>query len=229
LSNEGSSRLEQQRQEKLQKIRGMGIDPYGGRFEGVESAVSIKTRFIDGSEGQKARCAGRIVLLRDIGKLMFITLRDSSGDIQIGLSKTIMAEQWDLAKLLELGDVIGADGELGRTKTGEITVWTRSINMLSKALMQPPEKWHGLADVDMRYRQRYVDLWANPESMEIFRKRIAVVDTMRQFLKDRGYLEAETPMMQTIAGGAASTFSFASRRSCISSGCSSGGWKRSSR
>jgi lysyl-tRNA synthetase class 2 len=203
LSNEGSNRLEQQRQEKLQKIRSLGIDPYGGRFEAVEPAMSIKARFTDGIEGQKARCAGRIVLLRDIGKLIFITLRDSSGDIQIGLSKTHIAEQWDLAKLLELGDVIGADGELGRTKTGEITVWTKSIRMLSKALMQPPEKWHGLADVDMRYRQRYVDLWANPQSMEIFRKRIAVVDTMRRFLKDRGYLEAETPMMQTVAGGAA--------------------------
>jgi lysyl-tRNA synthetase class 2 len=203
LSNEGTSRLEQQRQEKLQKIRALGVDPYGDRFDNVESARSIKARFIDGTEGQKARCAGRIVLLRDIGKLIFLTLRDSSGDIQVGLSKTHIADQWELAKLFELGDIIGADGELGRTKTGEITVWGKALHVLGKSLLQPPEKWHGLSDIDMRYRQRYVDLWANPQSMDIFRKRIATVDVIRQFLKDRGFLEVETPMMQSVVGGAA--------------------------
>ncbi len=203
MSNEGINRLEEQRTGTLQKIRDMGIDPYGGRFDGVAAAADLKAGFVDGKEGQQARCAGRIVLLRDIGKLIFLTLRDSTGDIQVGLSKKHVAEQWDLAKLMELGDLIGADGELGRTKTGEITVWAKAVHMLGKSLLQPPEKWHGLADVDMRYRQRYVDLWANPGSMDVFRKRIAVVDTMRQFLKDRGYLEVETPMMQTVVGGAA--------------------------
>jgi lysyl-tRNA synthetase, class II len=203
VSNEATNRLEQQRQEKLQKIRNLGLDPYGGQFDDVEASASIKGRFKDGQEGVKARCAGRIVLLRDIGKLMFLTIRDSSGDIQIGLSKSHIAEQWELARLLELGDIIGVEGELGRTRTGEITVWGKVLRMLSKSLLQPPEKWHGLADVDMRYRQRYVDLWANPESMDVFRKRIAVVETMRCFLKDKGFLEVETPMMQTIVGGAA--------------------------
>jgi lysyl-tRNA synthetase, class II len=203
LSGEGIDRLEQQRQEKVRKVRELGMDPYGGSFEGVESACAVKARFQDNVTGQQARCAGRIVLLRDIGKLMFLTIRDSSGDIQVGLSKSHIADQWELAKLLELGDIIGVEGELGRTKTGEITVWTKMLRVLSKSLLQPPEKWHGLADVDMRYRQRYVDLWANPESMSLFRKRIAIVEAMRMFLRDRGFLEVETPMMQAVAGGAA--------------------------
>ena len=181
----------------------MGIDPYGGKYEGVESAESVKLRFVDDQEGQQACCAGRIVLLRDIGKLIFITLRDSSGTIQLGLSKKLLAEQWDMLKLIELGDLIGAKGQLGRTRTGEITVWGEDVTMLSKSIQQPPEKFHGLADIDVRYRQRYVDLWANPEVMTGFRKRSDMVATIRRFLQDRGFLEVETPMMQSIAGGAA--------------------------
>ena len=152
-----------------------------------------------------ARCAGRIVLLRDIGKLIFITLRDRSGTIQIGLSKKMLSGQWDLAKLLDLGDIIGAAGQLGRTRTGEITIWVEEdgLAFLSKCLTQPPEKFHGLADIDQRYRQRYVDLWANPEVMERFKKRSAIIATIRQGLEARGFLEVETPMMQAIAGGAA--------------------------
>ncbi|MCJ7729081.1 MAG: lysine--tRNA ligase, partial [Sedimentisphaerales bacterium] len=110
---------------------------------------------------------------------------------------------WPLAKLLELGDIIGAAGQLGKTQTGEITIWAESLTLLSKSLMQPPEKFHGLADVDLRYRQRYVDLWANPEVMERFRKRSAIISSIREFLGTRGFLEVETPMMQSIAGGAA--------------------------
>jgi lysyl-tRNA synthetase class 2 len=106
-------------------------------------------------------------------------------------------------KLLELGDIIGASGSLGKTKTGEITIWAEEVVLLSKSILQPPEKWHGLADIDLRYRQRYVDLWANPEVMELFRKRIDILWTIREFLRGRGFIEVETPMMQTIAGGAA--------------------------
>jgi len=203
LSHEGTNRLEQQRQEKLQRLKAMGLDPYGGRFDGSEAAASIKARFVDEAEDQTARCAGRIVLLRDIGKLIFITLRDSSGDIQIGLSKSIIAGQWELAKLLDLGDIIGVDGGLGRTRTGEVTVWAKTLHLLCKSLLQPPEKWHGLADVDARYRQRYVDLWANPEVMHRFQKRIDIIETIRESLIARGFREVETPMMQSIAGGAA--------------------------
>lgn len=200
---EGINKFEQQRQAKLSRIRQLGICPYGDRFEGTEQAADIKARFKEDSEDQRAKCAGRIALLRDIGKLIFITLRDWSGTIQIGLSKKILGKQWELAKLLEVGDIIGAEGQLGRTKTGEITIWVKKLTILCKSLMQPPEKFHGLSDIDLRYRQRYVDIWVNPEVMELFKKRSAIITTIREFLQNKGFLEVETPMMQTIAGGAA--------------------------
>jgi lysyl-tRNA synthetase class 2 len=206
LTDQASSitnKFEQQRREKLQKMKAFQIDPYGGRFEGVCFAEDVKAGYIDDTEGQRACCAGRIVLLRDIGKLIFITLRDSSGTIQLGLSRKLLADQWPLLKLLELGDIVGARGSLGKTKTGEITIWAEEITLLSKMLLQPPEKFHGLADVDMRYRMRYVDLWANPEVMQRFKMRSAMVATIRRFLTESGFLEVETPMMQTLAGGAA--------------------------
>jgi len=210
-------RFERQRQEKLSSIKELGIDPYGARFDGAEPAAAIKSRFKDGlrlssqdgaagDQTQRARCAGRIVLLRDIGKLIFLTLRDSSGTIQIGLSQKLLATEasgWPLAKLLELGDIIGAAGQLGKTKTGEITIWVDELTLLSKCLCQPPEKFHGLADIDLRYRHRFVDLWANPEVMQRFQQRSAIITTIRQLLESKGFLEVETPMMQTIAGGAA--------------------------
>jgi lysyl-tRNA synthetase class 2 len=198
-------KFERQRQEKLSRIKQLGIDPYGGRYEGAEQAADIRRRFKDGDETQQAKCAGRIVLLRDIGKLIFVTLRDWSGTIQLGLSKKLLDEQWQLAKLLELGDIIGAAGQLGRTKTGEITIWVakNGLCVLSKCLCQPPEKFHGLSDIDQRFRQRFVDLWANPEVMERFKKRSAIIASIREILKSKGFLEVETPMMQTIAGGAA--------------------------
>ena len=189
--------------QKLERMRDMGVDPYGDRFDGVESAAVIRAKFVEDAEGINVCAAGRIVLLRDIGKLIFITLRDSSGTIQLGLSKKLLTEQWDVIKLLELGDIIGARGELGKTRTGEITIWAEEVTPLSKALLQPPEKFHGLADVDLRYRQRYVDLWANPEVMELFQKRSAMITSMRKFLSGLGFFEVETPMMQSIAGGAA--------------------------
>ena len=201
--NSGIGKFEQQRMQKLERLRELGIDPYGGRFEGTEPTVEVTGRFEDDKEGQRACCAGRIVLLRDIGKLIFITLRDWCGTIQLGLSKKLLAEQWDFVKLLELGDIVGAEGQLGRTRTGEITIWVEKVTMLSKSIVPPPEKFHGLSDVDLRYRQRYVDLWANPEVMVLFRKRSEMVGTMRRFLEGRGFYEVETPMMQTIAGGAA--------------------------
>jgi len=200
---EEKSKFERQRLEKLEHIRELGIDPYGGKYEGVEPAEDIKRRYKDDEEGQQARSAGRIVLLRDIGKLIFMTLRDSSGTIQVGLSRELVGGQWEFAKMLELGDIIGAAGRLGKTKTGEITIWADSLALLSKSLLPPPEKFHGLSDIDLRYRQRYVDLWANPEVMERFKKRSDIISSIREFLQERGFLEVETPMMQSIAGGAA--------------------------
>jgi lysyl-tRNA synthetase class 2 len=129
---EDISKFERQRQEKLSRIRQLDFvtDPYGGRYDGTEQAEDVKRKFNDAEQNQQAKCAGRIVLLRDIGKLIFITLRDSSGTIQVGASTTLLprdASDWQLAKLLELGDIIGASGRLGKTKTGEITVWAESL------------------------------------------------------------------------------------------------------
>jgi lysyl-tRNA synthetase class 2 len=157
---------------------------------------------VDGPGG-RAVCAGRIVLLRDIGKLIFVSLRDSGGTIQIGLSKKALGDGWQLARLLEAGDLIGCEGRLGKTRTGELTVWAENITLLSKCLMPPPEKFHGLQDPDLRYRHRYVDLWANPEVMERFKKRSSMVSSIRGFLEARGFVEVETPMMQSRVGGAA--------------------------
>jgi len=200
---EEKEKFELQREQKLERIRAMGIDPFGTRYDGVEPSEQVKGRFKEDDESQRAKCAGRIVLLRDIGKLIFLTLRDSSGTIQIGLSKKLLEQQWELVKLLELGDIIGAAGQLGKTKTGEITIWADEITLLCKSLKQPPEKFHGLADPDLRYRYRYVDLWANPQVMERFKKRSAIVSTIRRFLEEKGFIEVETPMMQTVPGGAA--------------------------
>ncbi|HAL45062.1 MAG TPA: lysine--tRNA ligase, partial [Phycisphaerales bacterium] len=199
-----AGKFEQQRNEKLSKIKQLGIDPYGGRFDEVESADAIRKKFDETIQPpQRARAAGRIVLLRDIGKLIFITLRDSSGIIQIGLSKKPLESEWPVIKLVELGDIIGVEGQLGLTKTGELTIWVEKFTLLTKSVLQPPEKFHGLSDTELRYRQRYVDLWANPEVMQRFKTRLDMVSTIRNFLGERGFMEVETPMMQTIAGGAA--------------------------
>ncbi|MCG3180513.1 MAG: Lysine--tRNA ligase [Phycisphaerae bacterium] len=204
------SQLEQDRQQKLEKIRALGIDPYGWRFDGARPLADVRAGF-DASplpQGEKStdpvRVAGRIMLHRDIGKLIFMTIQDSSGRMQVALSKRDADEKaWNLAKLLDLGDLVGADGNLGLTRTGELTVWATSLTILSKCLTPPPEKWHGLTDVEARYRQRYVDLFANPDVAAVFKKRSRIIDHIRRFLGDRGFLEVETPMMQPIYGGAA--------------------------
>jgi lysyl-tRNA synthetase, class II len=191
------------RREKLAKLRELGVDPFGQRFDVTESLSVIKSKYNPENEEQTVRGAGRIVLHRDIGKLIFITLRDWTGNLQIGLSKQWLGDQWEVAKLLDLGDIVGMEGKLGRTKTGEITVWVTSLKLLCKATLPPPEKWHGLQDVELRYRQRYVDLFTNPEVMATFKDRSAIVQSIREFLTRRGFQEVETPMMQSIAGGAA--------------------------
>ena len=192
------------RRAKVAKLRELGVDPYGGRFDGAEPLAAIRAKYDEANEEQPARGAGRIVLHRDIGKLIFITLRDSSGSLQIGLSKKFLNEQeWAVAKLLDLGDTIGVAGILGRTKTGEITIWVKEMKFLAKATLPPPGKWHGLQDVELRYRQRYVDLFTNPEVMTTFQQRGKIVQAVREFMMGRDFLEVETPMMQAIAGGAA--------------------------
>ena len=189
---------------KLDAIRAMGIDPYGWRYKTAEDISSILERYVDGAEGQQADAAGRLVLIRDMGKMIFATLRDQSGQMQIALRKNKLDEQtWKLARLLDLGDIAAAAGPLERTRTGEITIWADHLTLLSKSLNPMPEKFHGLQDIEARTRQRYVDLMTNPDSMARFRKRVAIVDHIRRKLNDRGYLEVDTPVLQPIYGGAA--------------------------
>jgi lysyl-tRNA synthetase class 2 len=198
------SEYEQARLEKVEKLRQLGVDPFGQRFTGSEALSVIAGKYDPDNEEQAVCGAGRIVLQRDIGKLIFITLRDSSGDLQIGLNKKRMDEAgWAVAKLLDLGDCVGVSGALGKTKKGETTIWVTDLTMLSKATTPPPGKWHGLQDVDLRYRQRYVDLFTNPDVMTTFKQRSQIVAEVRRFMVERDFLEVETPMMQTIAGGAA--------------------------
>ena len=194
---------EQVRREKLQKLRALGVDPYGGRFDGAENLAAIRQKFDPDNQEQLVKGAGRIVLHRDIGKLIFITLRDWTGTLQVGLSRQMLADDWAAAKLLDLGDIIAVEGKLGRTKTGEITIWVTRLAVQAKATVPPPGKWHGLQDVDLRYRQRYVDLFTNPEVMANFKRRSEIVQAIRVYMMKQGFMEVETPMMQRRAGGAA--------------------------
>ena len=198
------SEYEQARREKVEKLRQLGVDPYGRSFGECLSLREVAQRYDPENEEQQVRAAGRIMQLRDIGKLIFIRLRDRSGDLQVALNKKRLSdEQWDVGKLLDLGDIIGVAGALGKTKTGETTIWVGELTLLSKATTPPPGKFHGLQDVDLRYRQRYVDLFTNAEVMEVFTRRSQIVAQIRRFMDERGFLEVETPMMQAIAGGAA--------------------------
>ena len=198
-----------QRAAKRDALIEFGLNPYGGRFPDVAatSAVRDLAASLEIEPGSRSdhrmRVAGRIALLRLMGKLAFLTIRDGSGSLQLGISKADVGEQWPILKQLDLGDIIGADGVVGRTKTGELTLWTDRLTVLAKALQPPPEKWHGLTDVDLRYRRRYVDLFTNPEVREVFRQRSAIIQAVRDCLMSEGYLEVDTPVLQPIYGGAA--------------------------
>ncbi len=199
------------RRRKLESVARLGVDPYGTRYPDVQANPAIRIR-VDQlalapgqtAESEAVTAAGRIVLLRHMGKLSFLQIRDSQADLQIGISKKNVCEaDWSILEQLDLGDIIGVRGVLGRTKTGEPTVWANSLTLLSKCLQVPPEKWHGLQDVDIRYRHRYVDLFTNPEVMRTFRRRIEIIDAIREYLRELGFLEVETPTLQPIYGGAA--------------------------
>ena len=204
------------RRRKLERMRDeLGVDPYGGRTEGLCDLASARQLF-EPEKQDDARSvvavAGRVMLHRDIGKLIFMTLRDSSGDLQVAISKKqVHPETFKLAKLIDLGDIIVVRGRVGATKTGEVTVWAdadscsvaEAVEIACKSLAPPPEKWKGLQDAELRYRRRYVDMYANPQVAATFRKRSTIVSQIRRFMDDRGFLEVETPMLQPIAGGAA--------------------------
>jgi lysyl-tRNA synthetase class 2 len=198
---EPENELIAQRREKLAALRARGVEPFGRAFETSGSIAEVRHAF---KEGDSLRAAGRITAHRDMGKSHFIDLRDATGRIQAYFhEKEIGAAAMEIFNLLDLGDFVGVEATCFLTKTGEPTLKAHKFEVLAKSLRPPPEKWHGLQDVEARYRQRYVDLVANEQSRETFQKRIAMVREIRRFLEDRGFAEVETPILQTVAGGAA--------------------------
>ena len=206
-----ASRLEhiaQNRREKLERIRARGIDPYPHHYHRshtTQQAVALLKQIEAGqAEDKDVNVAGRIMAKRPMGKSAFLDIRDGSGKIQLlfqDLHK-LDEEERELFKDLDIGDIIGVEGTLLRTKSGEPTVWVGDFTLLAKSLQPLPEKWHGLSDVDKRYRQRYLDLIANVEAKEIFQTRSQIIAGIRQFLNRRGFIEVETPVLQPSAGGA---------------------------
>lgn len=213
--------LDQQadRRKKLARFRDeYNVDPYGRRIDGLMSLADARSIYIaeadeafkaDANDDQRprVRIAGRVLLHRAMGNLIFITIRDHSGDLQVAVSKKAVERTcFNIAKHIDLGDIVVAHGRLGTTKTGEITVWAdgdEGFEIASKALTPPPDKFHGLQDAELRYRQRYADMFATPDVVKTFQNRSKIVQRVRQYLEQRGFLEVETPMMQPVAGGAA--------------------------
>jgi lysyl-tRNA synthetase, class II len=200
----------EQRQKKLQQIQALGQDAYPREFRWTDTAASLVEKYGQApgpaleAEKREVRVAGRIVSIRLMGKAGFAHLQGSGKRIQIYVKKDVAGEQgFQLFQLLDLGDHIGVRGHLFRTKTNELSIWVEELFFLSKALLPLPEKWHGLTDVELRYRQRYLDLIANEKSREVFAMRARIIQELRRFFDARGYIEVETPMMHPIPGGAA--------------------------
>ncbi len=188
---------------KLSELRRLGVYPYGCRFPDTQPIGEI-VRSFDPQRPRTVRAAGRIASLRAMGRASFADIKDRTGKVQVFFQhKRLGDEKFRIHKLLEPGDIVGVEGELTSTRTGEITIFVADFRVLAKALLSPPEKWHGLRDPELRYRLRYVDLFANEGVADRFVKRSRIVDAMRDFLRERGFLEVETPMMQSLPGGAA--------------------------
>ena len=199
-------RIAEQRRQKLERLRKRGINPYPYGYKRTHTTEQALESFKQQKKGQKevvVSIAGRIMANRPMGKISFLDLRDGSGKIQLCFYKDRLNEKsLALFQELDIGDIIGASGKLFSTKSGEPTVEVEDFTLLAKSLQPLPEKWHGLSDVEIRYRQRYLDLIANTEAKEIFRVRGQVIATIRDFLNRRGFLEVETPVLQPSAGGA---------------------------
>ncbi len=201
-------RITWQRQQKLEQLRARGINPYPNRYHRshtTQQAVALLEKKEAGSTGQlKVNVAGRITARRPMGKSAFFDIRDGSGKVQLLFQDTHRLGESELKLFhdLDIGDIIGVKGSMIRTRTGEPTVEVDAFTLLSKSLRPLPEKWHGLSDVDTRYRQRYLDLIANTGVKEIFQVRSRIITAIRQFLDRRGFLEVETPVLQPSAGGA---------------------------
>ena len=192
------------RREKLDKIRALGVEPYGQKFEWDHHAADIRNEAEQLEKDEThVRIAGRIMIRRGQGKTAFCVLRDQTGDIQVYFKRDELPEnEWALFKLVDIGDILGIEGTVFTTHTGELTVRVLHFTMLSKSLRPLPEKWHGLTDKEQRYRQRYLDLIMNPEVRETFVKRAAMMSAIRKWYTDHGFLEVETPVLQPLYGGA---------------------------
>ena len=192
------------RREKLDKIRALGVEPYGQKFEWDHHAADIRKEAEQlEKEETHVRIAGRMMIRRGQGKTAFCVLRDQTGDIQVYFKRDELPEnEWALFKLVDIGDILGIEGTVFTTHTGELTVRVLHFTMLSKSLRPLPEKWHGLTDKEQRYRQRYLDLIMNPEVRETFVKRAAMMAAIRKWYTDHGFLEVETPVLQPLYGGA---------------------------
>lgn len=189
------------RTEKLEKLRELGIDPFGGKFDITITPGELKANFED---GKQVTIAGRLLAIRDMGKSVFATIGDVHGRIQIYLNKKGLDEtEWAAWKLMDMGDWIGVDGETFTTGKGEPSVNVSKLTVLSKALRPMPDKWHGVSDRETKYRKRHLDLMSNQESADLFVKRSQMIAEIRNFLHERGFLEVETPMLHDVAGGAA--------------------------
>jgi len=200
--------LIEQRIKKLEELRQSGIEPFAGSFYAEDHASDLLIKFDSATketlEASPASCslAGRIISMRDFGKAAFAHIQDITGKIQIYFKKDVLGGKQNLIKKLDIGDIIGLKGRLFRTKTNELTVEVKDFVFLTKSLRPLPEKWHGLKDIETRYRQRYVDLIVNPDVRQTFAKRSAIMKALRDFLEANGFVEVETPMMQQIPGGA---------------------------
>jgi len=193
------------RREKLEKLRSSGLDPYPARTHRTHTAKEAADLLDTAEPHQHIAVAGRVTAMRRMGKASFIDLRDATGKIQAYFKEESLGvlPYETLLHSVDLGDFVGVSGAIFRTKTGEPTIEAESFTVLAKALRPPPEKWHGLQDVEIRYRQRYLDLMANPEVRDTFVTRSRIIQAIRRFMEDRGYIEVETPILQSTAGGAA--------------------------
>ena len=190
------------RREKLERLRSAGVDPYSRGFKPTHTSSQARALLGDGDRTDPVALAGRLMIKRLHGGSAFADLQDGEGRIQLMASREILgAREFDQFADLDPGDLIGIKGPMFRTRRGEITLEVHSVQLLSKALRPLPEKWHGLKDVEIRYRQRYVDLIANPEVREVFRARTKIIAGMRRLLDERGFLEVETPVLQEVPGG----------------------------
>ena len=195
------SDIEKQRREKLKEIEALGIYPFGEAYQVDSSIAELKKDFV---EGKAVSMAGRLMAVRAHGKTVFYDLRDSTERVQLYAGKNELEDsKFSFLKKLDIGDIVGVKGTLFKTRTGEVTIKLADIKILSKSLKTLPEKWHGLKDVETRFRQRYVDLIINEPAKKIFKTRTAVISKIRETLDKKGFMEVETPMMHPIPGGAA--------------------------